>query len=908
MIYLILWWFMLLLLGFAALPMTMRFLRFLPDRGYAFAKPLALLVWVYPFWLLGVLGFLHNTFGALAFLLVVLALASWTLLRGRGNDSVITWLRTHWRYVLVVEIVFGMAMLAFAYFRAFNPEISGTEKPMEFMFLNSILQSDTFPPHDAWLSGFAISYYYLGYVIVAALAKLGNIPSEYAFNMGLIMTYALAAVSAFGLIFNLVSHAQKNGETAETRPSLAPYAFGILAVFMLLVVGNLEGAVEVSYNADYIPRDTVASLNLHGLEDVQPSGTLIPQDNWWWWRASRVLNDVNPTGQHEEVIDEFPAFSFLLGDLHPHVLSLPFCILALAVAFSLLLGRSSFAVSRQPSPDNLQSPVISQQSLGDGLYRTNLQTLPAILFTPRMLLTALIVGALGMLNTWDIVTYGFVIVAAFVISQFRTAGKLSPQVIISSIAFLLVLFAGAFLLFLPFYLGFSSQAHGITPEIFNKTPLLSYLIMFGLFVFVILTLLIQLLGWQLVLPFAAGAIGGAVVGYLLAYLPISSSYPFLTFEVLIGLGSIIGFAIAVLIFFFGSYKPILSDLANLSLLMILVPFSIALIGLVVLQISPSLQSQLSGALPLNPGESVAGALLGAFFKALLSNPGVFLLLTFLIAGTVAIGRFILSSEDLPALAGFDRTTILFVLLMVLVGLALTFGVEFLYIRDTFESRMNTVFKLYYQGWLLLAMAATFGVYYLWKSIRGPARAVWLGAFALIFCLSLIYPALAYPNKANYFNAKQTPPTLDGWAWVRNSFPDDYAGIVWARANIPSNAVILEGAGNQYSFDNRVSVATGLSTVLGWGGHELQWRGNSKESDPRSQDIETIYKSRDLKKTRELLDKYEVAFVVVGDIEKNKYNLAPPSIDKFGKLGEKVFEQGTMRIYRVGQVSVSIRTP
>lgn len=896
MIYLVLWWFMLLLLGFAALPITMSFLRFLPDRGYAFAKPLALLVWVYPFWLLGVLGFLHNTFGALAFLLVVLALANWTLLRGRGNDSVIAWLRAHWRYVLIVEIVFGVAMLAFAYFRAFNPEISGTEKPMEFMFLNSILQSDTFPPHDAWLSGFAISYYYLGYVIVAALAKLGNIPSEYAFNMGLIMTYALAAVSAFGLIFNLVSHAQKNGDTPATRPSLAPYAFGLLAVFMLLVVGNLESVVEVSYNADYIKHDTVASLNLHGLEDVQPSGTLTPQDNWWWWRASRVLNDTNPTGGHDEVIDEFPAFSFLLGDLHPHVLSLPFCILALAVAFSLLLAKSSSAVIRQSSPDSSQSPISSLQSLS------------ATIFTPRMLLTALIVGALGMLNTWDIVTYGFVIAAAFAISQFRIAGKLSAQVIISSVAVMLVLFAGGFLLFLPFYLGFSSQAHGITPEIFNKTPLLSYLIMFGLFIFVIGSFLIRLIGWQRTLPFAVGAFGGALVGYLLTYLPLSNSFPFLAPEVLIGLGSIVGFAIVVLIFFLRSYKPVTSDIANISLLILLVPVSIALIGLVVLQISPSLQSQLSSALPLNPGESVGGALLGAFFKALLSNPGVFLLLTFLIAGTVTLGRLILASDDVPALADFDRTTILFVLLMVLVGLALTFGVEFLYIRDTFESRMNTVFKLYYQGWLLLAMAATFGVYYLWKTVRGPGRAAFLGAFAVIFCLSLIYPALAYPNKANYFNAKQTPPTLDGWSWVHNSFPDDYAGIVWARANIPSNAVILEGAGNQYSFDNRVSVATGLSTVLGWGGHELQWRGNSKESDPRAQDIETIYKSRDLTKTRELLDKYDVSFVVVGEIEKSKYSLAAQSIDKFGKLGEKVFEQGTMRIYRVGQVSVSIRTP
>lgn len=897
MIYLILWWFMLLLLGFAALPITMRFLRFLPDRGYAFAKPLALLLWVYPFWLLGVLGFLHNSFGALAFLLVVLAVASWTLLRGRGNDSVIAWLRAHWRYVLVVEVVFGVAMLAFAYFRAFNPEISGTEKPMEFMFLNSILQSDTFPPHDAWLSGFAISYYYLGYVIVAALAKLGNIPSEYAFNMGLIMTYALAAVSAFGLVFNLVSHAQNTTEIKTARTSLAPYFFGILAVFMLLVVGNLEAVVEVSYNAAYLPHDTVASLNLHGLEDVQPSGSLVPQDNWWWWRASRVINDVNPTGGHDEVIDEFPAFSFLLGDLHPHVLSLPFCILALAVALNLLLAKQSQIPGSESPVSGLQSPI------------SDLQSLCQVILTPRMLLTSLIVGALGMLNTWDIVTYGFVIAAAFAIAQYRAIGKVSRWLLISSIAFLVVLFAGGFLLFIPFYLGFSSQAHGITPEIFNKTPLLSYLIMFGLFIFVFATLLIRLIGWQRVLPFVAGAFGGALIGYGLAlFVPLSNFNPLLTPEVLVGLGSVIGFTIAVLILFFGSYKPVLNDMANLSLVIILVPFAIALVGLIALQFLPGVQSQLANALPLEPGQSVGVALLTAFFKALLSNPGVFLLLTVLITGTVAVGRAILVSDALTASDGADRTTLLFVLLIGLVGLVLTFGVEFLFIRDTFESRMNTVFKLYYQGWLLLAIAATFGAYYLWKNIRGVGRIVWILGFAILFCVSLIYPALAYPSKANYFNAKQTPPTLDGWAWVRNSFPDDYAAIQWARANIPSTAIILEGAGNQYSFDDRVSVATGLPTVLGWGGHEVQWRGNGKESDPRGQDIASIYKSRDLKSTRELLDKYNVSYVFVGQIEKDKYNLTPQSIDKFGKLGEMVFEQGSMRIYRVGQVSVSVRTP
>ncbi len=850
MIYLLIWWFLLLLLSFAALPITLRFLRFLPDRGYAFAKPLALLLWVYPFWLLGALGFLQNSFGALVFVLGALAVASWGLLRGRGEDSVIAYLRAHWRYALVVEIVFGAALLAFGYFRAFNPEITATEKPMEFMFLNSILQSETFPPRDAWLSGYAISYYYLGYVIVAALAKLGNIPSGYAFNLGLIMTFALAAVGVFGLIFNLVAHAQKSDETKRARLSLAPYVFGVIAVFLLLVIGNLQGGVEVAYNsnivvnvlkivgdslgvadsADYAnigSRAFYQGLNLHSLHEVEPSGTGIPQDNWWWWRASRVLNDVSPVGGgHIEVIDEFPAFSFLLGDLHPHVLALPFGVLALAVAFNLLLKP--------------QSPISNLQSLFD------------LLATPRTLLTVLVVGALGMLNTWDIVTYGVVVAAAFAISQYRAAGKISAWMLLSSCLFLVILFVGGYILFLPFYLGFSSQARGVAPNIFNRTPLHQYLIMWGMFVFVI----------------------ASFVGMLFLRLR--------------------------------DKRRAVREWIEFAAPLLAVPVVTALAGVVVLALVPSLGELLAGALQVEP-QNARDSVLRAFGLSFVASPGTFILLVLLIAGIAALGRIALTRDEGVSNPS-QRPALVFALLLALLGFILTFGVEFLYIRDTFESRMNTVFKLYYQAWLLLAIAATFGAYYIWQAMRGVGRAVWIGAFGVMFALSMIYPALAFPNRANYFEATETTPTLDGWRWVERYYPDDYAAIDWTRVNVPRSATILEASGPQYSFYNRVSVATGIPTVLGWAGHELQWRGNYDQAGPRERDVEQIYRTRDLDEARELLDKYNVSFVILGSLEREKYKLSPPMADKFGKLGEMVFEQGSMRIYRVGQASVSIRTP
>jgi uncharacterized membrane protein len=170
--------------------------------------------------------------------------------------------------------------------------------------------------------------------------------------------------------------------------------------------------------------------------------------------------------------------------------------------------------------------------------------------------------------------------------------------------------------------------------------------------------------------------------------------------------------------------------------------------------------------------------------------------------------------------------------------------------------------------------------------------------------------LAVPSRTDGFKENEAAgiPTLDGWQWVQRTFPDDYAAIEWARTNIPRDSVIVEATGRQYTFDNRISAATGLPTVLGWGGHELQWRGNYDEAGPRERDVEQIFKSRNLGETRDLLAKYNVAYVFVGNIERDRYQLNQALVDKFGKLGALVFDEGSMRIYHIApQVNVSLST-
>src|SRR4030095_1484559 len=139
---------------------------------------------------------------------------------------------------------------------------------------------------------------------------------------------------------------------------------------------------------------------------------------------------------------------------------------------------------------------------------------------------------------------------------------------------------------------------------------------------------------------------------------------------------------------------VLRELDALIILLLLVPAVLALLGLVVLMARPELQSQINDVLHLSQGQNIFVSVFSTYLRGIFVNPGVLILLCFLVAAAAVAGRLFLGSAGAPMRSALNRTSILFALLLALVGLILTFGVEFLFIRDIFESRMNTVFKLY----------------------------------------------------------------------------------------------------------------------------------------------------------------------------------------------------------------------
>ena len=223
------------------------------------------------------------------------------------------------------------------------------------------------------------------------------------------------------------------------------------------------------------------------------------------------------------------------------------------------------------------------------------------------------------------------------------------------------------------------------------------------------------------------------------------------------------------------------------------------------------------------------------------------------------------------------------------------GPELLFAADFFGNRVNTVFKLYYQAWVLLAAAAGFAVYY-WISVRqtlrGRARSLttlWAAAFVLVAVGSLYYPPAAAASKGGPFG---DDATLDGLAFVST---DERDAIEFVRANVKREAGLLEAV-REWFDAGLVSRSTGVPTVLNWPGHERQWRGTNSSFDEREQDVARIYDSRSVEEATNLLAKYDVEYVYVGPREKAQYG--PLGLAKFDSFMDVAFSQGDVTIYRL----------
>ena len=805
------WLLLLVALQAVGLPLARLILDRFVDAGWGFARLLGLLAAGYLVWIGSSLQlFAFRAVWCAAALGVVGLLGWWTLRRSTAMPF-------RWRppsaAAISAEVVFWLVFAVFLGLRFLNPDgwhpIWGGEKPMEFAHLNATLRSAHFPPYDPWFADGYLNYYYYGIYLVAFLLKLTGIPSEIGFNLAQPTIMALLASGVFSLAATIGRGLARRGAAIA----------GLVAVLLTVFVGNLTTARRLF--------DSIA-------ESTPPRFASFDD---WTWAGSRAI---------EGTITEFPFFTGLYADLHAHVVALPITVLAIALAYALAIEPIRFSAVRHRS---------TALRLG-GL--------------------ALVLGTLSATNAWDVPVYAVLAISAVWMSsrgEPRWAARIAT---FAAVAFGLGVLAYA--LFLPFHARFIALFGSLAP-VEDPTDLSEWsLHVGGLAAICASALVMLLLPRRLPRPFA-----WVRPEVLLAGVGLAAFLPWLASAVL-GRGSAVaGDAVAA----------------------VAVAFVVAVGWLGVR----------SGD-PLDRVPVVAGGVL-AIAAILVDRP----VLGLAVAGLAAAGSGWLFARSTP---------VRFWCLLLAAAMGIVAGVELVVVADDLIGspayRMNTVFKFYNQVWILLAIAAGTGIAAMVTSVFGrrtdrpsarlgfvaggaahdaasqvsdhdrvalnadetapPAgRRGWapfgLAVSALVVAASLLYPLFAVgPRVAQRFADRPPVGTLDALAWMASGevatvggplatigFAGDRVAIDWFNREVPGSPVVAEASIGPYRCNgSRISIGTGLPTIIGWERHESQQRP-ANQLPGRVADVDRLYRSTDPSEKERILRRYNVEYVVVGDLER-----------------------------------------
>lgn len=264
------------------------------------------------------------------------------------------------------------------------------------------------------------------------------------------------------------------------------------------------------------------------------------------------------------------------------------------------------------------------------------------------------------------------------------------------------------------------------------------------------------------------------------------------------------------------------------------------------------------------------------------------------------------------------------------SIALIIFPEFFYFKDIYPQhfRSNTMFKLGYEAFILFSIVSGYAIVQLFTNNSSGhrlcgkwGRRICIGALVPMLFLVSIYPLFSVRS---YFGGLKNYEGIYGLSWLQREFPDDFVGIEWIKKEAISRQslasleprrsgsvvrrsdswklkadslpILVEADGDSYTDYQRFSAFTGIPTVVGWAVHEWLWRGGYDAVSPRREDVRRIYESQDLKETKGLLNQYNVRFVIVGTLERQKFTKLIE--DKFTLLGQEVFRSGETVIYEI----------
>lgn len=830
------WWLVVQLLGFLALPLTYTVFRNFADRGYAFSKPVGLLIVAYLVWLPISLRFLRNQLATYLLALVLLAAFSYFLFRRRRE--MLDFFRERWRLIGAIETVFTLAFLAFVGVRMLNPDLwhpwQGGEKPMEFAFLNAILRSPHFPPYDPYYAGGYLNYYYYGIYLVSVLIKLTGIVPQIAFNLAIPTLFALTVTNAFSLGFNLT--ARGVGHEARLSDWRGPLSVGLLAALFVAVLGNLDGMRQVLEGLARTSGSNFQS-SIPGLATVVSALAGLPRVlvgdasrlGFDYWGSTRVI---------PHTINEFPFFSFLFADLHPHMIGIPFTLVVLALALNVIQDAR-----RQGGDGWLPAS-------GIGYLVINLPVLFSLWNVLSTLVMALALGAVAVINTWDLPTYLGVTFLAVVLQQSLVNRRL--EILPALVAYLPISIL-SLLLYRPFFQHYKALHVGIG-LVQDKTALEPFLTIWGLFLFLIGSYIVVALlrRWDGLAPLRLVRLLARrweVLPHLMEVHDALVQRPSPGY--LLGMYGLI----AMIVMAAG-----LALIGRWVMAWLVVPLYIT--GLLFLRRNAT------------PEEHFTNLLVFTGLGILLGTEVVFL-------------------KDFLGGSDYYRMNTLFkfyIQVWVLFGLAGAVGVYAIwrYLQDRVSPRSRTIWTSVFA--VLLFSASVYPVLGTAARVndRFPGQRPAVGTL----------DGMAYMRVGSY-----TWPDPSN----RIELQYDYQAIQWLLENVQGTPVVAEAVLPYYREGGlRVASYTGLPTLLGAHQSEQRYGWQVGQRDGRAKEF---FNTPDLNRARELIRQLNISYIYVGQLERTVYDSG--GLAKFERMREAgelelVYENSEVKIYRVVEEKLAER--
>ena len=406
------WWVLFFILGFIGIPISWLFFKRFIDSGYGFSKIISPLVISYTAFLLAITRIATLSTITLYAILVFYFLVN-VYIYLKNKTKITAEFKKNSKAIFVSELLFAVGLFFWSFVRGYQPDINGLEKFMDFGFINSILNSQYLPPPDMWFAGESINYYWFGHFYVAMLTKLSTLASSLTYNLMIATILGLSLAFAFSIVSTLIRNLQIKPKKRTA------YAAGLISAILLVFAGNFHTPLYALKNG---------------------------VDNYWYPDATRFIG-YNPESS-DKTIHEFPIYSFVVSDLHAHLINLPLVLLFIGLLLALTLKLY---------PRN----------------KTEIKNKDIIKLIP----IGLLLGVMFMTNAWDLANYLLLTGVVLIIFNLKLSGIKIKAIWVTFKSILIIILAGFFVV-LPFLLNFESLAQGVQ-LVNNRTPLWQLGVLWG---------------------------------------------------------------------------------------------------------------------------------------------------------------------------------------------------------------------------------------------------------------------------------------------------------------------------------------------------------------------------------------------------------------------------------------------